>query len=41
MLILQDIGVKVKKPAEVEALKEPLCPTPEVRRPLLPPSWPR
>lgn len=30
MTITHDIGVKVKKESEVEAMKEPLCPTPDV-----------
>ncbi|ORY63660.1 checkpoint protein Hus1/Mec3 [Leucosporidium creatinivorum] len=34
--ITQDVGVKVKKQAEVDAMKEPLCPTPDVNI-LLPP----
>lgn len=32
--ITQNVAVKVKKAAEIELLKEPLCPQPEVRNPL-------
>lgn len=32
MEIKHDVGVRVKKPADMEAMKEPLCPVPDVSR---------